>query len=124
MSPQVLCEALKIYDEKKLSVAICELLMPILPSESELTGVKGFEDPSQLADPDKFIFALADIPGFDLRMKSVVFKANYKKNIDELEDKINRLTKTLDFFKNDSRVLEWLKIVLAYGNYLNGTSNR
>lgn len=124
MSPQILCEALKAYDCIKLTTTLCELLIPILPSESELTAVKGYDDPTQLADPDKFIFALGDIAGFDLRMKSMIFKANYLKSFEELEGKVERLKKIISFFRNDGRVLEWLKIVLAYGNYLNGTSNR
>ena len=124
LNPQTICEALKAFDTKKLSIPICEMLLPILPPESELTGVKEFADPNLLADPDKFIFALGDIPGFDLRIKSILFKANYIKSAEELDEKLKCVLNTVNFFRNDGRVIDWLKIVLAYGNYLNGTSNR
>ena len=120
----ILAEALKVYDLNRLSTNLCELIIPILPNESEISGVKSFENPSHLADADKFIFALVDVPGFELRMKSIVFKNTYKENIQEFHLKTEKVMKILNLFKNDERVLEWLKIVLAYGNYLNGTSNR
>ena len=124
LSGPVLAEALRKYDIKKLTNNMCELLIPILPSESEISGVKSYEDPSQLADSDKFVLALADVSGFDSRMKTIIFKNTYKDSFNELEGKLSRVNKILDFFTKDDRVLEWLKIVLAYGNYLNGTSNR
>jgi hypothetical protein len=124
MTGPILAEALKKYDLKRLSINICELIIPILPTESEINSVKLYEDPSQLADCDKFVLSLANISGYDLRIKSIIFKHTYDQSFKELDMKITRVDKTLDFFKNDERVLEWLRIVLAYGNYLNGTSNR
>lgn len=124
LSGTLLGEALKKYDIKRLSINICELLIPILPTESEINSVKLYEDASQLADCDKYVIALANIQGFDLRIKSIIFKHSFEENFKELEKKIAKVDKTLDFFMNDERVLEWLRIVLAYGNYLNGNSNR
>jgi len=124
MTGPILAEALKKYDLNRLSINMCELIIPILPTESEINSVKLYEDPSQLADCDKFVLSLANISGYDLRIKSIIFKHTYDQSFKELDMKITRVDKTLDFFKNDERVLEWLRIVLAYGNYLNGTSNR
>ena len=124
LSGPILVEALKKYDLKRLTNNMCELLIPILPNESEISGVKSYEDPSQLADSDKFVFALADVCGFDLRMKTIIFYNTYKDSFSDLEAKLSRVNKILEFFNKDDRVFEWLKIILAYGNYLNGTSNR
>ena len=124
LSPQIICNALKLYDTSILSNSKCKMLLTILPTESELTGVKEYEDHNQLADLDKFILGLGDIPGYDLRINSIIFKDDYLNYFEEFDKKFKSVLKTIQFLMNDRRILEWLKIILAYGNYLNGTSNR
>jgi len=64
------------------------------------------------------------VQGYDLRVKSIIFKNSYEKNLEDIDVKIKTVDGILDYFKTGVVVQEWLKIILAYGNYLNGTSNR
>jgi hypothetical protein len=118
------CELLKSYDLKKLNQSACELLLQILPTESEITTIKGYEDISNFSDCDKFISYIGDIPGYDLRIKSIIFKNSFSFQIEEIKNKIDKIRNYVKLFQSDEKILEWLKIVLAYGNYLNGTSTR
>ena len=64
------------------------------------------------------------IPGYDLRLKTILFATTYKDELKELDIKINQFFEVFDFFKNNKIFLEWLEIILAHGNYLNGTGNK
>jgi len=64
------------------------------------------------------------IPGYDLRLKSMLYSATYKEEINELEIKINQFFEVFEFFKSNKVFQEWLEIILAHGNYLNGTGSK
>jgi hypothetical protein len=124
LSPIAIVEALIAYDEKVLTIPICELLIPILPNESEISQVDAFEEPEKLADSDQFVLLVSTAPGYVERFKAIIFKSTYKEEALDLLKKIEMFFTTFDFILNDKRFHKWLEIILAYGNYLNGTSNR
>lgn len=63
-------------------------------------------------------------PGYDLRLKSIIFKNTYKKDLSDLEKSIEKFYNLFDFLANSPILQRWLEIILAFGNYLNGTTNR
>ncbi len=64
------------------------------------------------------------IPGYDLRMKTILYSCSYKEELKELEQKINEFFHVFEFFQKSKLFMEWLEIVLAHGNYLNGTGSK
>lgn len=125
IKPPELKAALFSYDKKKLSSTMCELLIPILPNEGEIGTVNGFEgDHSLLPDCDQFVLLMESIPGYDLRMKTILFSITYNEEIKDLNVKIDEFFEVFKFFKSNSKFLDWLQIVLAHGNYLNGTGSK
>jgi len=65
-----------------------------------------------------------NVPGYELRMKALIFKYNYKKDLTSLQEKIDIFFKFFDWLLNSKTFYSWLEIILSYGNYLNGASNR
>jgi diaphanous 1 len=125
MNPISIVEAIISYDEKILTPEVCEMIIPILPTESEIHQVDAFDgDPVALADCDQFVLLMTTAPGFDHRFKSMVFKSGYKAEVHEILKRVDNFIKTLDFVVTNKLLHKWLEIILAYGNYLNGTSNR
>jgi hypothetical protein len=113
------------YDTSKLSSNICELIVPILPTESELREVSTYEgEIDNLMECDQFCLFLNSVIGYDLRFKAIIYKKNYKKEFSDINDQIEHFLKMFEFFRNSDTILLWLELILAYGNYLNGTSNR
>lgn len=125
MNPITIVEALILYDEKVLTTSICELLIPILPVEAEITAVDAFDgDTLTLADSDQFVLLMSTAPGYDLRFKSIVFKNSFKQEAVDILKKIEVFFKCFDFILTNKNFHKWLEIILYFGNYLNGQSVR
>jgi diaphanous 1 len=125
LHPINIAEALLSYDEKILTPEVCEMLIQIIPSEAEIHLVDSFDgEPMSLADSDQFVLLMATAPGFEHRLRSLVFKNTYKTEIQEINRRVNQFIKALDYVLTDIKFHKWLEIILAYGNYLNGMTNR
>lgn len=125
LSPIAIVEALISYDENVLTYNVCDLLIPILPSDAEIKQVDAYDgDPMTLADTDQFVLLMTTTPGYDLRLKALIFKYNYKQEITDILRRIDEFFYAFDFILNNKFLHKWLETILAYGNYLNGVSNR
>lgn len=63
-------------------------------------------------------------PAYDLRFKSICFKYTYKDEIKDLNSKVEKVYTFFGFLKESKIFYRWLELTLAYGNYLNGATNR
>ena len=61
---------------------------------------------------------------YDLRFKSICFKQTYKDESRDLNCKVDKIYNFFDFLLKSKIVYRWLELILAYGNYLNGSSNK
>jgi diaphanous 1 len=96
-----------------------------MPTEAEIKQVDTFDgDPMTLADCDQFVLLMGTSPGYQLRLKSILFKSSYKQESEDILKKIERFYLAFDFVKESKTFHGWLEVILAFGNYLNGTSNR
>ena len=39
----------------------------------------------ELSKPDQFMYELSRVPGFEMRLKAILFKANFDEKVDELK---------------------------------------
>ena len=125
LDPLDIVESLEQYDLNILSENICDLILPIMPTEAEINEVKKFNgDPSELANSDQLVLLVSDLVGFKERIKSIIFKNKYKKQINLLNIEADRFYDTFDFIKTDENLKEIFEIILAFGNYMNGGSFR
>ncbi len=77
-----------------------------------------------LADCDQFVLLFKTCIGYENRLKSILFKYSYEAEANSTKSKIDNFYKTFDFVENNQLFHKWLEVILLYGNYLNGTSNR
>jgi diaphanous 1 len=77
-----------------------------------------------LADCDQFVLMMKTAMGYDLRVKAIIFKNNYLAELDDIMFRIDRFLTCFFFIEHNKNFHKWLEIILAFGNYLNGTSNR
>ena len=125
LDPLDIVESLEQYDLNILSENICELILPIMPTDTEITEVKKFNgDPSELANSDQLVLLISDLVGFKERIKSIIFKNKYKKQINLLNNDADSFYDAFDFLKSDENLKEWFEIILAFGNFMNGGSFR
>lgn len=117
--------ALFSIDERVLTPENLELLLPVIPTEEEVKLCRGFKgDPIVLSSPEKFILALATIKGFGQRIRGLHFSTVSQALIADLRMKAEGLEKAWEGLLGDEKVPMLFRHVLAYGNYLNGTSAR
>jgi hypothetical protein len=96
-----------------------------LPTESEINTIDAFDgDPMTLADCDQFVLMMKTAMGYDLRIKAILFKNNYLAELDDITFRVDRFLTCFFFVEKNKQFHRWLEIILAFGNYLNGTSNR
>jgi len=77
-----------------------------------------------LADSDKFVLLMNSAPAYDLRFKSICFKQTYQDEIRDLNIKIDKIYNFFDLMLKNKLFYKWLELILAFGNYLNGSSNK
>ncbi len=125
MDPGDIVQALIVYDEKLLNLNMCEMLLPIIPTESEISQVYAFDgDLETLSTADKFVLLFASAPGYDLRINAILFKLNYRDEAVDILKKIEAFYNSFEFVLSNKAFHTWLELFLAFGNYLNGTTNR
>ena len=77
-----------------------------------------------LADCDQFVLLFKTCLGYEDRIKSILFKYSYEAEYNIAKSKVDSFYKSFDFLENNHLFHKWLEVVLLFGNYLNGTSNR
>lgn len=124
LSPIAIVEALISYDFKILTSQTCDMLLSIVPTSAEINQVDSFDgDPMTLADSDQFVLLMKTAPGYDLRLKAILFHRTYKEDYEEILKRIQKFFIGFEFISENKKFHRWLEIVLAYGNYMNGSSN-
>ena len=122
--PEEIANALLNYDLSILTEDLCELLLTILPKEEELMDLKAVKDISSYSKCDQFLNIICGVVGFKERLITIQIKYEFENKFNILCEKIDMLKNTLNKFTNDNRINDWLTIILAFGNYLNGQSMR
>jgi len=112
---------------KELTLDNLACLKKVLPEKSEVDDIKAFcrespDNESHLAEADRFIKLLSDVPRYELRISLMTF-------LEEFEDMYARLDAPLLVYDRSARVVlaneslrELLSMVLRMGNYLNANS--
>jgi diaphanous 1 len=115
-------DAIEQYNTNTLTQDICDLLLPIMPTEAEIKEVATFNGDvlQDLAICDQFVLIISGIIGYKERIKSILFKYNYLEDYLIITKEINRVFKVFKFLKEDENLKKLLEVMLALGNYMNG----
>ncbi|MCQ2817335.1 MAG: FH2 domain-containing protein [archaeon] len=128
-----IADALVSYNEEVLAFPILELLAPIMPNEAEFKtvqeGIEGMPEGEEMNEEDYdacdlFIYLVGAIVGNKERVLSMLFRSTYKKDCVELLKLIDVFFKVYEFIKTNEHFKKFLTVLLAIGNYMNGTSVR
>jgi len=119
-------DAIEQYDLNILRQDICDLLLPIMPTDAEIKEVATFNGDvlQDLAVCDQFVLIISGIIGYKERVKSILFKYNYLEDYLIISKEINRVFKVFKIMKEDKNLKRLLEVMLALGNYMNGGSFR
>ena len=79
-------------------------------------------DPEELAKPERFFLDIIKVPGYQSRIKALIFREVYEEMLYEIDFKETNLKKALDKARQNNRIHTTLEVALALSNYLNGTT--
>ena len=127
--PIVISDALIEYDEKILTPEACDLLKPAFPKQSEFDDLlknleKNQVQQEDLISSDIFIQTVGCILGYQERLDSIIFKNEYKDMSWNILKLIENFYTCFDSIIKNEHFNKFLEIILAHGNYLNGTTVR
>lgn len=125
LQPIDIVEALETYKLSILTPSICELVLPILPTEQELNEIaKSKSEVNDLAVADQLVLLMCGFVGYKERVKAILFENSFGEDSEIILKEINRFFKVFDFVLKDEKLREWFKLILAIGNYMNGGTSR
>lgn len=125
MDYNVIAQAILKCDDKILTLSTLESLIGIIPNETDLKPLREYDgERDLLSNPEKFLITLMDINFFSERLQSMKFSKIYEELVDDLELKVEVLTRFWSGVKKNPLFLQIMEYILALGNYLNGTSAR
>ncbi|KAG8282955.1 actin binding, variant 2 [Homalodisca vitripennis] len=98
-------------------------LLSILPNENEVLLIKSHPgDRSTLDTAERFYADLFDVPDYNLRVQAMLQKEECPVAVSELTPQLEDVISTCDSLVRNSRLAEFLALLLQLGNYLNAGS--
>ena len=125
LDPLDIVDAMETYNETVLTLSNCELLEGILPKKEENEKVEAFNGNTEdLDEPSQFILLIGGLIGYQERIHTIIFQNNFDDDYEIIIEEITRFLTIFKWLKEDEKFKEWLKIIMAFGNYINGNTFR
>uniref|UniRef100_H2Y8Z1 Delphilin n=1 Tax=Ciona savignyi TaxID=51511 RepID=H2Y8Z1_CIOSA len=105
---------------KKLVSSHYQQLLLYAPDEEEAEKLKNFAgDISKLNEADTLSLKLVNIPGYQLRLKALVFKHSFAEKEEEIRRNLEVVQRASNQLRKSRKLAKILEFVLAMGNYMN-----
>ena len=121
LEPVEISDALLYYDENILSKDICELLLSVLPNESEYINMVNSSEklnPKDLSLYESFVIMIGCIPYYKERLESIIFKLIYTDKFRKILTSINNIYEQFNFVKTDLKFHKYLDILLEQSDLI------
>ena len=124
MEPSAIRAAIMSMDEKVLTEDTLKTMKEYVPLPEEIQVLKDYTgDKKQLGRAEQYFLAVMDIPKLSARLTAMAFKAGFNERSENCKSDIHTLSTAINSVKNSQHLFQLLELVLAIGNYLNGTGN-
>eukprot|EP00945_MAST-04E_sp_MAST-4E-sp1_P008617 g8617.t1 len=125
LSPRDIKRAIQQIDDRVLSLDILTSLEKLLPTPDERDAIKSFEgDKSRLANVEKFFVEILEVKDVVQRVKAMKEKASFDDLLKECKLKLSTFGSAIREVKTSPSFRQFLTVVLATGNYLNGGNKK
>lgn len=123
MPYEMIRDSVMQMDEEVFPMEKLNSLIKIAPTPEEATTVKNYEgDVTKLASTERFFLALSSVPRISERLKLFAFKLQFTSLMESHTESIETVKDALNEIKKSGMLKEILKTVLAFGNYMNGST--
>lgn len=125
MSTEVLKQAIFRVDDTILNHDMIRILFENAPTAEEVEIVKGFDGNIELlGDVDRFFKELSTIPNLQTRLKCIHIRSTLEAELEEIHQTFDAFYLALKKCCESKQFYSLMELILAIGNYMNGTSAR
>ncbi|XP_021359852.1 delphilin-like isoform X2 [Mizuhopecten yessoensis] len=118
-------QALFQMDEDILTYELLRQLLAFAPNHQEMEKYDCFDgDLDDLSKPDRFAYEMSRVPGYEQRLKALIFKGNFNEKIAEMKENLQNIRKASAELRHSRKLAKILELILAMGNYMNKGNNR
>lgn len=112
-------------DSKKLSADKVHSLITMAPTVEEIDMLKNYDgDVKQLGNVEKFFLEMLTIPRYTQRIKCFRFKMQFETRMLETQGQMDTISAAIDQINDSVKIKKLLEVILAIGNYMNGSTPR
>ncbi|KAJ6646553.1 Disheveled-associated activator of morphogenesis 1-A [Pseudolycoriella hygida] len=121
MSDKEICEAILSMDlNDRIAADMVEQLLKFTPSaEEKLLLEEHSRHTDSLVRADRFLYEISQIPDYEQRLKSLLFKKQFTATVNDLLSRITSVTEASQEIKKSTKLNKLLAIILDLGNYMN-----
>ncbi|XP_019853233.1 PREDICTED: formin-like protein 3 [Amphimedon queenslandica] len=120
--PEVISEMISNVDLDGLITEHCELLISIVPQESEReTLAKNASDYETFGEAEQFLYQLAKIPRLEERLGVMSFMGGFDEILLQTQPRIDAVLNASLSIHRSSRLKKVFEVILAFGNYMNSS---
>ncbi|XP_063296032.1 inverted formin-2 isoform X3 [Pelobates fuscus] len=107
-------------DSSKFDIEVLKQFLKLLPEKHEVENLKSYqEDQSKLSNADQFYLRLLGVPGYQLRLESMLCCEETSLMLETLRPKAQIVSKACEDILNSHRLPVFCQLVLKVGNFLN-----
>eukprot|EP01080_Neovahlkampfia_damariscottae_P008948 gene8948-897_t len=120
---EIIYKAIVEMDEEALSQQNIAALKEKAPTPEEIDTLSNYDgDVNVLANCDKFYLSIKDIPRFEGRLSCWNFKIKFDQDVASIRPDIEAVVSAANEISESSILREFLSVILAIANFLNGKS--
>ncbi|CAF0786712.1 unnamed protein product, partial [Adineta ricciae] len=123
VTPSVFREWMLTCDNENLKYDFLKQLEKYLPSSEELKILADYQhEINDLQYSEQYFCAIGDIKRLKQRLKTLLFKANYKETVEETDKAFVEVRSACDHVRHSVRFKKMLELILTVGNYMNSSA--
>ncbi|CAF1020014.1 unnamed protein product [Rotaria sordida] len=122
VSPIVFREWMLSCDNENLKYDFLKQLEKYLPTSEELKTLADYKNENNdLQYSEQYFCAIGDIKRLKQRLKTLLFKANYKETVEETDKAFVEVRNACDHVRHSIHFKKMLELILTIGNYMNSS---
>ncbi|CAF2133808.1 unnamed protein product [Rotaria magnacalcarata] len=123
VSPSVFREWMLSCDNENLKYDFLKQLEKYLPTSEELKILADYKNENNdLQYSEQYFCTIGDIKRLKQRLKTLLFKANYKETVEETDKAFVEVRNACNHVRHSMRFKKMLELILTIGNYMNSSA--
>ena len=117
-------EAILRVDTSIVNEEMLKQFLSFIPTAEDREILEDYENPINLGKAERFFIEMLKIPRYEQRLNAITFRCKYSEKFAEVKRQRDLLINACKEIKQSKKLVEYMKIILSLGNYMNGETFR